>query len=89
MPPRNNGYVRKGQSFQIGDRVVKLPHSASPKGFVARKGTVVECKEKLNSIKVPYWHYKILWDHQKTPDTHTVPQSRLLTPEQYELKRKR
>ena len=40
MPVKNNGYVRIGQSFQIGDRVVKLPHSASPRGFKPMKGVV-------------------------------------------------
>lgn len=89
MPVKNNGYVRIGQSFQIGDRVVKLPHSASPRGFVPRKGVVKDAKTKENSIGTPIWHYQILWDHQKTPDNHTVPQNRLLTPEQYEAKRKR
>ena len=89
MPVKNNGYVRKGQSFQIGDRVVKLPHSASPRGFKPMKGVVKDAKEKENSIGVPYWHYQILWDNEKTPDTHMVPQSRLLTPDAYEAKRKR
>ena len=40
MPVKNNGYVRKGQSFQIGDRVVKLPHQSrllTPDAYEAKR----------------------------------------------------